>query len=715
MATIGRCNGKKAAFVFVAIVVLSALAWCGTAAAELPPNHANAQVLMYIIGSDLESEGGAASSDMNDVVTSYGKTDPASLDIVVAFGGAKKAGWEGIKIATMDDLARDAQDGTFGNGPHYAYSDPGADMGSVSTFEKFLNVVKESRPATRTILLVSDHGSSYNGIGPDENTGNVLGMDDFDKALKESGTQYEPFMFDACLMSSAEVAKTVRPYTSLMIGSEEIEMGGYDYSSAIHLLVQDPETDSVTLAKAVVDGFVDMKDVPTSARTMSVIDVTKVPDLLESLDRLGEQLVTIAETEQGLHDLKSAYNDAIMVGQTSKDASPVGVDLVSLLENIGKKRPELSSDVEETINLVKNVVVYERHNEYSQAVSGISIASPDAITPENYRSYGEAVNIAPHWNQFFEKMIAVSNEGPAVLPGEKNVEISKTPAFTAYSPGQAGTTPDEDGDSSGQAGDARFLARSPSKLSKPGFTTIGNGTVRLDDPYHDAEVSAVYYVMNGTDALEIGTQPVSNDTAGLYHVPEWDGRWYYFPGPVTRQGNLWDWFLSLFSTPVVKRGALLVDMEYEDVTVGGHTIYDSLLYLEGMGRDTDAVLTTYVNQGRGTFEYVITPYTVTAEDIVAFGDGASNFTPGSRVTSYTSGFNTVTGNTRDSILSTTVAGTDMKMDYTLLPDGTYATGIMAYYDEDQEVLAGQFRTLTIKNGALVSSTIGPLPGAKTVA
>ena len=41
----------------------------------------------------------------------------------------------------------------------------------------------------------------------------------------------------------------------------------------------------------------------------------------------------------------------------------------------------------------------------------------------------------------------------------------------------------------------------------------------------------------------------------------------------------------------------------------------------------------------------------------------------------------------------------MNMEYTLLPDGTYAAGIMAYYDNDDEVLADQFRVLTIKNGS----------------
>jgi hypothetical protein len=84
------------------------------------------------------------------------------------------------------------------------------------------------------------------------------------------------------------------------------------------------------------------------------------------------------------------------------------------------------------------------------------------------------------------------------------------------------------------------------------------------------------------------------------------------------------------------------------------------------------------------------------------------FEPGSRVTSYARGFNIRTRNTSDYTLSSTTAGKDMTLKYAMLPDGTYATGILAYYDNDDEVLADQFRIITISNSAVVSSTVGPL-------
>jgi hypothetical protein len=688
-----RGNMRLTRIFLVIIIVTATLGCIGTAAADLPSNQAKTQVLIYIVGSDLESQGGTGTQDIGEIVTGYGDTDPKTLDVVVAFGGAKKSGWEGMKIATMDDLKRDALDGKFGNSQQYAFSDPSADMGSVNSLVKFVSMVQASRPADRTIIILNDHGASYYGIGPDENTDNALSTGSIDTALGDRKVGFDPIMFDACLMGSIEVAKIAQPHTSVLLTSEEIEWGGYDYAPLIRTLIQNPDSDSATLSRVVADSFIDTrKDHPQPA-TQAVIDTTKIPAIVESLDSLGAKLVVVADTDQGLYDLKGAYNDAIQIGKKTKESKAYAVDLISLLENIQKKRPELSTDVQNTISLVRSAVSYERHNQYSAAVSGLSIASPDALTPATYRELGAAVKIAPNWDQFFEKMISVSNYGTSRSPTETSIEMSGPSEITDPS------------------GNGKISAKASAVLIKPGFVNKGNGTFELKDPYHNAEVLGIYYRINGTDALEIGTQLINPDARGLYQVPEWDGRWYYFPNTVNvGQGSFWDWFLALFSAPAASTTSapLLVDLEYGEVTSGGHTTYDSLISLQNQTVNTEAILTAYTNQSRGTAEIMITPYTITNDDYAVFRDGTERFEPGTRVTSYALGFNIRTRNTSEYTLSSTTAGPDMTMKYAMLPDGTYAIGILAYYDNEDEVLADQFRIITISNGAVVSSAIGPL-------
>jgi uncharacterized protein (DUF2141 family) len=84
------------------------------------------------------------------------------------------------------------------------------------------------------------------------------------------------------------------------------------------------------------------------------------------------------------------------------------------------------------------------------------------------------------------------------------------------------------------------------------------------------------------------------------------------------------------------------------------------------------------------------------------------FETGSRVTSYSYGFDLMTNTPHEYTLSQVVIGSDTAMKYAILPDGTYAVGIMAYNDNDNEVNTDQFRIITIRNGAVISSVIGPL-------
>jgi hypothetical protein len=682
--------------VFIVAIVVMTTAFSGIVAAETSSNHAKTQILLYLVGSDLETEHGTGTGDLEEIAASYEiatlneNFNRSQLDIVVAFGGANNPGWQGMKVATADQLMADKKTGKFGNG-NYLYSDPNADMGSEQSLEKFLSIVKASRTADRTILILSDHGNSYDGIGIDDKTKNGLKMGDIDNALKTSGMIFDPVMFDACLMASVEVGKTVQPYTGLMLGSEEIQRGSYSYSNVIDPLVSNVNTDSQTVMKKVADSYIDSKGKP-KAKTMSIIDETKMTAVRNSLNDLGVKLNTVAETDQGLHDLKSAYNDAVSLG-VMEGSKPTSVDLISLLENIKKKRPELAADVDATISIVKAAVIYERHNEYSPTVYGLSIASPDAMNLEKYNKYGDAVKVAPGWDNFFMKMVEASQKGSS------DTTLVTTTVTTQVTEGTAATLSDSTSEPD----------KKMSTVSKPGFVSRGNGSYELRDPYGGASVYAGYYLINGSHALSIGTQPITPDKNGLYQIPAWDGQWYYFPGNKVSGGSLWDQIVSFLNGPTTKPQPLLVDMEFDDTTSGGYAEYNSWISIQDRNRISEATIVTYVNTSNNHPETIITPYIMTRDGNALFGGDIEKFETGSIVTSYSYGFDLMTKTPDEYTLSQVVTGSDTAMTYAIMPDGTYATGIMAYYDNDNEVNTDQFRIITIRNRAVISSTIGPLP------
>lgn len=673
--------------VLILLVLATVIGIPACAAADA--NAEKTRVLLYLVGSDLESGSATATDDLLAISGAYQDAQSQDLDIIVAFGGADKEGWRGMKIATIEQLTNDAQDGTFGNSGDYAYSDPRADMGSEESLAAFLRVAKGIRTADRTILIISDHGNSYDGIGVDEVTSNSLQMGDIDLALKQSETSYDPIMFDACLMGSIEVAKTVRPYTGMMLGSEEIQRGSYEYSGIIPELIKDPGMDSLALNKKIAELYF-AGDAGKKVLTMSVIDVSQIPEIQESLDGLGEKLTPISETDEGLHDLKGAFNDAVRLGVTGSDTG-TSVDLVSLLDNIGKKRPELLPELEKTRDLIRKAVLYERHNEYSRPVYGISIASPDSMTLEKYDSYGESVKIAPHWDAFFRNMVIASQKGDT--------------GTGATSEGAA-----SDGET-GETGDGKSLAKKRPVLSAPGFIAKGNGSFTLSDPYDDAEVYTEYYLVNGSDVLSIGSQPVAPGGDGLYRIPGWDGRWYFLSGNSSAPASPWDQLLRFLSGTPDTANVLLLGMEYDGVTEGGSDIYYSWISYRENGESTNATLVAFANTSTGRNEFTIVPWYPTDDGDVLFGESRESFGNESLVTSYTDGFGLAANTGGEYSLGTVSAGPDITLRYATLPDGTYAAGIVAFYDADQVARTGQLRIITIRNGSVASDTIGQLrPG-----
>ena len=91
-------NLMKPGLIILILFVVATWGIIGCAAADT----AKTQILVYSVGSDLESKNAASSDELMDIVKNYRDTDPNSLDIITAFGGSNKDGWRGMRIATIE-------------------------------------------------------------------------------------------------------------------------------------------------------------------------------------------------------------------------------------------------------------------------------------------------------------------------------------------------------------------------------------------------------------------------------------------------------------------------------------------------------------------------------------------------------------------------------------------------------------------------------------
>lgn len=427
---------------------------------------------IYMIGGDLESDFQAGTYNIAEILDGYASANTSDLEIVVAYGGSKTPGWEGVTYATAEELMKDASDGVIGNEQEVSFNDPDADMGSQETLKDFLTFVNQTYPAKRTLLIFWDHGSGYEGFGLDEVYDSQLALSDIKQVLETTGTTYDFIGFDACLMGSLEVARTMEPFGKIMVASEETEPStGWNYESWIHAVSEDPDISSEEIGTVIVDTFMNRED---SAKTLSVINLSKIPDLVQVMDNLGTKLDPYTQTSQGYRSIGKAYQIPARYGKDNRESGETSVDLKSFLEAVKDQNPDISDEVNSAISLLDEAVLYTKNDEYVSESGGLSIMSPSRITPEIYQELGDDARIASGWDAFFANLLEIAGQDT-----EKPV-ISET---------------DE--------------------------------TFSIDDPFGTASVYTEYYICEDDQMILIGDELLEAGEDGEYQLPDWDGKWFY--------------------------------------------------------------------------------------------------------------------------------------------------------------------------------------------
>ena len=255
-------------------MILVTGAYAANTSSELQ-NTSKSQVMIYMVGSDLESDGGSGTANIKQMITGYGNTSPENLQILVAYGGAKKEGWKGMTIATIEDLIKDNKNGIIGDDGIYEFTDPSIDMGSGQGLSSFINWSSERYKGEHKYLIFWNHGSGYDGFGADENTDNIASLSNITEALHETSFKADVIGFDACLMGGVEVASALAPYADYLVASEELEPGsGWPYHLWIPAIAKNPAQDPVITGKKIVDSYIDTESDP--GRTLSVIKLDEI-------------------------------------------------------------------------------------------------------------------------------------------------------------------------------------------------------------------------------------------------------------------------------------------------------------------------------------------------------------------------------------------------------------------------------------------------------
>lgn len=233
-------------------------------------NQDKVTIMIYMCGSDLETEDGSATSDLKEMI-SANLSD--NINVVVQTGGAKK--WHNSYVSSETSQRFIIKNNTM----QLVQDNLGQlDMTAEKTLEDFITYCNINYPANRNMLILWDHGSGpVYGFGGDEfqEYNSALTLNEIQSAIKKSNVLFDFIGFDACIMSGLEVAVALSDYSDYLIASEDFESGyGWQYKNWLTLLGQNSSIDTPTLSKTIINDFVRDSGRCKSSGILSLIDLT---------------------------------------------------------------------------------------------------------------------------------------------------------------------------------------------------------------------------------------------------------------------------------------------------------------------------------------------------------------------------------------------------------------------------------------------------------
>lgn len=366
-------------------------------------------VIVYVVGSDLESTGGAASLDIAEIAASGAA---AQNNVLVVTGGTS---------AWMLDFIPEDRTMIYRVGDHDMQAIremPAQNMGSAETLTDCLNFAYENYPGDTYGLVLWDHGAGpMEGVGFDElHEYDSLTLAELREALRASpfgaDNKLEWVGLDACLMSSVEAAHVLRDHANYMIASQETEPGygwNYDFLRAL----DGNCTGGGEIGKQIIDSYMryyekrvaEVSDYDPEL-TLSCVDLSASGDVEAAVDALfslaDESLLKDAYSQVAKkRNGAKTFGSKIATAEESMDL----VDLGDLCAQLNELFPEEAQALEESL---ERMVVHNASN--VRGANGVSIYYPytnKLLYEHKWKAVYEALDFAPAYTAFMRDFASV--------------------------------------------------------------------------------------------------------------------------------------------------------------------------------------------------------------------------------------------------------------------------------------------------------------------
>ncbi len=374
-------KNKIFVFLLAAVMCLSLAACGGDEAADgstpdaAPVFHAGDgswAVYWYLCGSDLETNGGFATTDLSEMMEVH---LPENVNVVIQTGGA--AVWQNDQM-DPEKLQRWLYNS---EGLQLIEEQDTANMGDAQTLYEFLAFANENYPADKVAVTFWNHGGgSVSGAAFDE----LHGLDSLDLAemyqafdavwpADAEHPALELVGFDTCLMATVDVASTFQNFAKYLVASEEVEPGnGWLYSGWLGALAENTDMDGAALGTAICDTYYQgCEAVGTQDQTtLSVTDLSRLEPLLEAYESFGQEALAAAAEDPGFFaELgRAAARSENYGGNTREQGYTNMVDLGHLARQTAWMLPS----AQRVCDALTDCVIYQVGGPYRAEATGLS-------------------------------------------------------------------------------------------------------------------------------------------------------------------------------------------------------------------------------------------------------------------------------------------------------------------------------------------------------
>ncbi|MBQ9518369.1 MAG: hypothetical protein IJR59_00540, partial [Firmicutes bacterium] len=377
---------------------------------QLSGNKAETTLMIYMIGSDLETDDGSASKDIDEILAA----DTSGINITLQTGGTKT--WHNPYIksgATQRHIIKDGAISLMEDMGNTSMVDP-------DTLADFIQWSAKCYPADRYMLVFWNHGGgSALGFGVDEyHEDEMLELSEIGKALNESDVKFDIVGFDACLMGTLETAYMLEPYADYLIASEEVEPGtGWYYTNWVNKLASNTVIDSVELGKIIIDDYITGPDSSFwDSNTLSVIDLSEIPYTYRVLSDY------LNNSKQNINEMYGSISNA---RSNAKDFGDGGFEQIDILSYI--TRLDGIDGKQDVIGAVSSAVKYSNSSTYG--ANGLAMYYPYDV-PEYYEQVTDDMETYGFvdYEPFFDSFLTIMTGGQVAASNSTNENYSSSAA-----------------------------------------------------------------------------------------------------------------------------------------------------------------------------------------------------------------------------------------------------------------------------------------------